>query len=210
MMHISEGVLSTPVTVCGWTVAGAAACWCARRITEDKMPRTAVLTACFFTASLIHVPLSFASVPTSVHLVLNGLCGIILGGAAFPAILVGLFLQAVLFGHGGLTSLGVNACCIGVPALFVGWTFRFWRDRSWAEKTGGMLVGGFMAGGLPVLLSGLLVMTAVWFSGDRSRTMADLAGWIVVPYIGVAIIEGCVTAWILVFLRKVEPKFLCP
>ena len=74
-----------------------------------------MLSAVFFVASLVHIPIG----PTSVHPLLNGLMGIVLGWAAVPAILVALLLQAVFFGFGGITVLGVNVVNMAVPALVV-------------------------------------------------------------------------------------------
>src|SRR5207249_3719500 len=61
--------------------------------------------------------------PTSVHLLLNGLVGVILGRYAGVAIPVGLFLQALLIGHGGLDALGVNTCILAGPAVLGGLLF---------------------------------------------------------------------------------------
>ena len=97
-MHISEGVLSPPVLVAGAALTAAGVAMGLRKMDNEKIPRVAVLTAAFFVASLIRVPLG----PSSVHLILNGLLGLVLGWAAFPAILVGLALQAILFQFGGL------------------------------------------------------------------------------------------------------------
>ena len=71
------------------------------------------MAAAFFVATLIHVKVG----PTSVHLLLNGLVGVILGRRAPLAIAVGLFLQAALLGHGGFLPLGVNTCVMSLPAL---------------------------------------------------------------------------------------------
>ena len=48
----------------------------------------------------------------------------VLGWRAGLAIPVGLFLQAVLLGHGGISTLGVNACVMTLPALAAGGLFR--------------------------------------------------------------------------------------
>ncbi len=71
----------------------------------------AVLSSVFFIASLIHVPVG----PSAAHLILNGVCGLLLGWMAFPAILVGLALHALLFQFGGLTTLGVNTFNMAFP-----------------------------------------------------------------------------------------------
>ncbi|MBX9582399.1 MAG: energy-coupling factor ABC transporter permease, partial [Gemmataceae bacterium] len=120
-VHIANGVLSNP-----WWVGGYAgmvllllpAVW---RLREDEIPRIGVLSAAFFVASSAHVPLP---VPVSVHLILNGLVGVVLGRRAMLAVVVGLVLQALLIGHGGLDSLGVNACVVGLPAAAAGWLYR--------------------------------------------------------------------------------------
>ena len=103
-MHISEGVLSGPVLLSGAALAAAGTAIGLKKLDYDQIAKAGMLSGAFFVASLIHVPLG----PTSVHLIMNGLVGLLLGWAAFPAILVALALQAVFFQFGGITSLGVN------------------------------------------------------------------------------------------------------
>src|ERR671937_1674740 len=112
-VHISDGVLAWPWWVGGFALAAVLALAAAYRVRDEEVPRIALLTAAFFVASLIHVRAG----PTSVHLVLNGLVGVLLGRRAALAIPVGLFLQAALLGHGGFTSLGINSCVMVLPAL---------------------------------------------------------------------------------------------
>ena len=104
-MHISDGVLSAPVLISGFVGTAAITAATIRKMDLEEIPKISVITAVFFVASLIKIPAG----PTSVHLILNGLVGVILGWRAFPAILLGLILQALLFGHGGVTAIGVNA-----------------------------------------------------------------------------------------------------
>src|SRR5258708_7933272 len=105
-VHIAGGVLSWPTLAAGFVLVGLLAVVAAWRIREDEIPRVALLTAAFFVASSIHVKLG----PTSVHLLLNGLVGAILGRRAPLAILVGVTLQALLIPHGDISTIGVNAC----------------------------------------------------------------------------------------------------
>src|SRR5262245_34509314 len=117
-VHISDGALSAPWLAAGWVVLGVllvAAMW---RIREEDVPRIGLLTAAFFVGSSIHIKL--AVLPTSVHLILNGLVGVVLGRRAPIAVTVGLLLQYLLVAHGGLTTLGLNACIVGVPAVLAG------------------------------------------------------------------------------------------
>ena len=70
-----------------------------------NLPKVAVVTSSFFVASLVHLPLG----PTSVHLLLPGIVGALLGPAAFLSITIGLFLQSILFQFGGLRGGSVRS-----------------------------------------------------------------------------------------------------
>ena len=119
-VHISDGVLKPAWLAAGFAGAGLLYWFGARRIREEEIPRIALLTAVFFVVTTIHVKVA----TTTVHLLGNGLVGVILGGRASLAILVGLLLQAVMLGHGGLQALGVNCCVIALPALGACGAFR--------------------------------------------------------------------------------------
>ena len=93
-VHVSDGVLAWPWLVGGFVVAGLLSMLAAYRVRDEEIPRIALMTAAFFVASLIHVKLG----PTSVHLLLNGLLGVVLGRRAPLAVLVGVGLQAFLLG----------------------------------------------------------------------------------------------------------------
>ena len=118
-VHISDGVLTWPWLVGGFVLAGLLVAAAMVRVRDEEIPRIALMTAAFFVASLIHVSIG----PTSVHLLLNGLLGVIVGRRAPLAVLLGLTLQAVLFGHGGFTTIGVNTCVMALPALGAAWLF---------------------------------------------------------------------------------------
>src|SRR5262249_2936782 len=128
-VHISDGVLSWPVLAAGWALAGLLALLAARRIADEDLPRIALLTAAFFVASSIHVKLG----PTSVHLLLVGLVGVVLGRRAPLAILIGVTLQAALIPHGGFSTIGVNTCTEALPALLAGWLFSALHPYPWAR-----------------------------------------------------------------------------
>ena len=197
-MHISEGVLSAPVLVAGAALTAGGVAIGLKKMVTDQVPAVALLSSAFFVASLIHVPLG----PASVHLVLNGLTGLLLGWIAFPAILVGLALQAVFFQFGGLTSLGVNTFNMAFPAVVVHYLFTPLArsaNRTW------VFAGSAIAGALAILLSGLLIGFSLVFTGEPFWEVAQLA---VVAHIPVMIIEGLLTGFCVLFLQKVKPELL--
>jgi cobalt/nickel transport system permease protein len=194
-MHISEGVLSMPVLAAGAAIAAAAVGIGLRRLPDERIPLAGLLCALFFVASLIHVPVGVSS----VHLVLNGLCGVLLGWAAFPVIAAALLLQAVLFGFGGLTTLGVNVLVMGVPAVAVGLLFHAGLPRSGALR-------GALAGGGAVLLGVLLMVCALWLSNGRAYL--PLMATVLTVHLPVVLIEAAVTGSIVASLARVRPSLL--
>ncbi|NQT17354.1 MAG: cobalt transporter CbiM [Planctomycetes bacterium] len=202
-MHIHEVVLAgSPqgILVLSVGAAGAVAGTALglRRIDYERVPRVAMLSAAFFVVSVVQVQLG----PASVHLVLNGLVGLILGWAAFPALLIALLLQAVLFSEGGLFSLGLNTLNMALPAVVCHYLFRRpvqWRNGALAFSA------GMAAGGLGVLLAALLTAAALWISGETFRFFA---GAVLAVNAALAVVEGLVTASVAMFLRKVRPELL--
>ena len=120
MAHIPDGVLSPPVLVGGALVSVGLLAVALRRLDYEHLPQAAVLSAAFFVSSLINIPLG----PGSVHLLLNGLMGLLLGWTAVPALFVALLLQAAFFGFGGVVVIGVNTANIALPALVCALTLR--------------------------------------------------------------------------------------
>ena len=197
-MHIADGVLSAPVLIGGGVVAAGGTAVGLKKMDMDKIPRVAVLTAAFFVASLIHIPLG----PTNLHLILNGLVGLLLGWTCFPAILIGLLLQSLIFGFGGLTVLGVNTVNMAIPAIIVYLAFnRFIRGNRRIIS----IICAALAGVFGVLLASLLTAFSLVFSGEEYINIAKI---VVVGHIPLMAVEGVVNVAIIMLLRKVKPEVL--
>ncbi len=197
-MHISEGVLSAPVLISGAAMAAAGVGIGMKKLDYDRIPQVAVLSSAFFVASLVHVPIG----PSSVHLILNGLLGLLLGWTAFPAILIALFLQAVLFQFGGITTLGVNTVTMAFPAVFC---FLVFRAGVMSERSSVSLFFSFLCGAASVLLAGILVAIALMSTGKSFSAAGKL---IVAAHLPVMAIEGVITMLCVRFLKKVKPEVL--
>jgi cobalt/nickel transport system permease protein len=199
-MHIADGVLSTQVMVAANVVAAGGVAGCLRRIDYERVPRIGVLAAVFFMASFIHVNIG----PSSVHLLLNGLLGLLLGWAALPALAVALFLQTILLGFGGMSALGANILGMGMPALAVGLAFSK-RCRS-AETPRQAMVWGALAGGVSVLLTCACLALLLHLSNPQAYAAAVKA--LVLAHVPVAVAEAIVVGAAVAFLHKVRPDLL--
>jgi cobalt/nickel transport system permease protein len=198
-MHISEGVLN-PGILGGTAVIAATFVGAGLRHMDGKdIPSAGILSAAFFVASLVHVPAG----PVSVHLVLNGLLGMILGIRAFPSILVALFLQSLMFQFGGLTTLGANTLNMAFPAWFCGLVLGRAAKPSAGVKT--VAAAGFLCGFLSVMLTGIMVGTTLFLNGGAFETAAKA---IMIAHTPVMVIEGILTSSCLVFIWRVKPEML--
>jgi cobalt/nickel transport system permease protein len=210
-MHIPDGLLPSSVYISGYAITGGVTWYSLRQISKKSNPQTQIpqaslLTAAFFVSSLIHIPIP----PTSIHFVLNGLMGIVLGYYAFPAILIGLFFQAVMFGHGGIAALGINAAMMGIPALLASSIFRFSNPLERKQKawTG---IFAFVAGSGAIALSASIftlvtlatISDSLDVQAERTITLLALGGY------GIqALLEGVFTVMVVSFLLRVKPELL--
>ena len=198
-MHISEGVLSPSILIAGAALTTAGVAVGLKNVRHQDIPKVGILSAAFFVSSLVHVPVG----PASVHLVLNGLLGLMLGWRAFPAILVGLALQGLLFQYGGITTLGLNTVNMAVPAVLCFYLFG-WGVQG-VSRTTKIMVTAFACGSCAILFSGIMVGFSLVFTGEAFWPAAKV---VIAAHFPVMIIEGMLTAACVVFIKKVKPELL--
>jgi cobalt/nickel transport system permease protein len=198
-MHISEGVLSPAVLASGAALAVAGTAIGLRRLDYDRLMTVAILASVFFVGSLIHVPIGV----TSVHLILNGLLGVLLGWAAFPAILAALALQALFFQYGGLTILGVNTFTMAFSGVLAGYCCKGLVSL-WPNRTG-FRTAAFCGGALGVALAGIFTALALAFTDEGFTTAAQL---LLLAHVPVMLAEGLITMFTVCFIARVRPEML--
>jgi len=198
-MHISEGVLSSAILTGGAALTAIGVGIGLKSIDYEEIPYIGILTAGFFVASLIHLPIG----PASVHLILNGMLGVILGWKAFPSILIGLTLQALLFQFGGITTLGINTLNMALPAVICYYLFGWGVKKSSSRLI--FIITAFASGCCAVLFAAILVGFSLYLNGEAFLPAAKL---LVAAHLPVMLIEGILTATCALFLRKVRPELL--
>ena len=198
-MHISEGVLSPAILIGGAAATATGVTVGLKNLDYNEIPTLGILSAAFFVATLIHVPVG----PVSAHLILNGMVGLLLGWKAFPVILIGTALQALLFQYGGITTLGVNTLNMSLPAIICyylfGWGIKLDSRRSV------VIITAFCSGFFAVLISGSLVGFSLYLTGEAFLPVAKL---IVSAHLPVMLIEGVLTAACVLFLKKLRQELL--
>lgn len=195
-MHISDGIISIEVAIVSAVVTLAFCVYSFKNLTNEKIALVASMSALFFVTSFIHIPFGV----TQIHLMLIGFIGIFLGSLAFISIAIALILQALLLGFGGISSLGANILVMALPAYLVYLIFKLEILKKLNEK-----VKFFLVGFLGVFISSLLLFTVLVFSKDEYLAVAYS---IIAVNIPTMILEGIVTMFLLLYIKKSMPKLL--
>ncbi|MGA0540990.1 cobalt transporter CbiM [Neotabrizicola sp. VNH66] len=195
MAHIQDGVLSAPVLAGGAVLTVALCAWSMRGASDRAVTRAAVLGSVFFAGSMLAIPVG----PSSVHLMFAGLMGLIIGPLAVPAVLAALVLQLVLFGFGGVTTLGVNAFNIAMPGVLAGMVLAGPVRRA---GPGGAAVLAGLGAGLAVLGTAGLVALSLALSESAYLPAARV---LALTYLPLALIEAAVAAAAVGYLHRAHP-----
>jgi cobalt/nickel transport system permease protein len=201
MVHISDGIIAPWLMGTGWVVSAGLLAFGLSKMKMEDIPKLSVITAAVFVASLIH----FQVGPTSVHLVLNGFAGVTLGILSFPCMVVSIIMQVFLFQHGGVTTIGINALNMGVPALIAFLIFRAGMGLNLNLQRKEVLFGT-IAGGIAVTLSVTMLAVELLITGSE---FTEVTTFIVFAHIPVIIIEAIFTGVMAGFFAKVKPEMLC-
>ena len=199
-MHLSEGVLHTPVLLAGVALAVVGVAVGLRRLESERLPLTALFAAAFFVAGTIHVPVGIGS----VHLILNGMAGLFLGWAVFPAFLIALLLQVLFFSFGGFAVLGVNLCVMALPAVAAHYVFRGYLKPGMgpmAKLFAGLGAGIIGVGGAGVLASLVLAL-------DGGKHYQDLIALLLLSHLPVFVLDGIISYGVISLLSKMYPSAL--
>ncbi len=199
-MHLSEGVLHTPILLAGAVLAVAGIAVGLRRLESERLPLTALFAAAFFVAGTIHVPVGIGS----VHLILNGMAGLFLGWAVFPAFLIALLLQVIFFSFGGFAVLGVNLCVMATPAVIVHYLFRSRLQPHMTLKD--RLLVGIGAGVIGVGGAGALASFVLMLDGGKSYL--NLVWLLLVSHIPVFILDSIISVGVITLLGKMYPEVM--
>lgn len=199
-MHLSEGVLHTPVLLAGVVFAVVGVAVGLRRLESERLPLTALFAAAFFVAGTIHVPVGIGS----VHLILNGMAGLFLGWAVFPAFLIALLLQVLFFSFGGFAVLGVNLCVMALPAVAAHYVLRGYLKPDMgpmAKLFAGLGAGIIGVGGAGVLASLVLAL-------DGEKHYQDLIALLLLSHLPVFVLDGIISYGVISLLSKMYPSAL--
>lgn len=117
--------------------------WAKNNLDEKRIPLMAVLAAGIFAIMSMNMPIPFG---TSGHMVGGTLIAIVFMApeACVLVFFVVLLIQALLFGDGGITTLGANVLNMGIIGGFVG-LYTFKGLKNFIGKYPAIGVGAWLA-----------------------------------------------------------------
>lgn len=200
MVHISDGVLDPWLLKSGWAITAVILAYTLSKMEIEDVPKLSVITAAVFVASLIHISVG----PTSVHFILNGFAGVMLGILAFPCIFVAIAFQYVLFQHGGFTTIGINTVNMGVPALIAYLIFKTGTKLDIRPETRNKAsLFGAIAGGVAVVLALVFLAAELITTGEEFYETTVL---VVGTHVPIIVIEAIFTGVLVGFIATVKPE----
>jgi len=204
-MHIPDAFIPIPQGIVYWIIALVfvvlALKWAKNEMNEEKLPLVAVLAAGIFALQSFNLPVSMG---TSGHLVGGALAAIVLGSpfAAIFILTMVLIVQGVLFGDGGITTMGANIINMGVIGGFVG----FYTFKGLMGMTKNMPAAGFAAAWLACLIPSLACAVEMFIAGTFPLREGLIAMGLYHAIIGV--IEGIVTVAAIYLITTVRPDLV--
>ncbi len=147
-MHIPDGVLPLWIVLAGWIVTSLILSFCIRRVSSLDIKRKIPLIG--IVSALMIVGMTLEIVPIAYHVNLSIIAGILLGPAlAFISVFM-VDLIIAMFGHGGITVVGLNTIVIGAEAVLGYYLFLMFRaligkdSVGWASSLA-VIVGLFLS-----------------------------------------------------------------
>ena len=140
-MHIPDGYLTTTVSVAAFAIVIVFWIISFRKIklAEQQVPMMGLLTALFFAAMFANYPVLFG---TTAHLLGAAVIGLIIGPfAGCISMTIILVLQALLFGDGGITTLGANVLNMAVIGVFIPCALFYIFNKAAKPKSRGSILG---------------------------------------------------------------------
>ena len=143
-----------------------------------------------------------------VHLNLTGLVGVLAGPLLGPLVTVVVNVFSAALGHGAVGLLGANTLVNATEALVAFYAFRALVRANWSAFPAGATAAtlGLAAGAF--LMGGIVVASGVNGSALPRADLALAVSGMVAVNLGVAVLEGVLTGFVVQFLATVRPDLV--
>jgi cobalt/nickel transport system permease protein len=210
-MHMADALISPVVGGAMWAATAGLAAYSAKKVQNDlddrKIPLMGVLGAFVFAAQMINF--TIPGTGSSGHLGGGLLLAILLGPqAAFLTIASILTIQALFFADGGILALGCNIFNMGFLACFLAYPLIYKPVTGSTPSQSRLFIGSVLAAVIGLQLGAFGVVLETLFSGISELPFNTFVLLMQPIHLAIGLVEGLVTAAIVIFIRKESPEIL--
>jgi cobalt/nickel transport system permease protein len=208
-MHMADALLSPAVGGTMWIVSASLLAYSSSRLKESlddrRVPLMGVLAAFVFAAQMINF--SIPGTGSSGHLGGGLILAVLLGPhAAFLSIASVLAVQALFFADGGLLALGCNIFNLGFFPCFLAYPLLYKPLAGETPSRGRLVTASVIAAVAGLQLGAFGVVMETVASGISELPFSSFVLLMQPIHLAIGLVEGVVTALLLVFLHKARPE----
>lgn len=210
-MHMADALISPTVAGTMYACSAAAAGYSIRKVRLEadpkKVPVMGVMGAFVFAAQMINF--TIPGTGSSGHLCGGMLLTALLGPyAAFLTMIGVLLIQCLMFADGGLLALGCNVWNMAFYGCFIGY-FLIWRPMTNQNISRGRIIAGSIIGSMLSLQMGAFSVTIeTLLSGITDLPFSVFVATMQPIHLAIGMVEGFITAAVLVFVYESRPEML--
>jgi cobalt/nickel transport system permease protein len=209
-VHIPDGFLSGEAAALGTAVGAVGLAVClrgaARTGRERDLPLAGLAAAFFIVGDAPMLPVGLG---TQGHLLGGALAvallGPWLGGLTIAVVCI---VQALLFGDGGITTLGLTITNLALVPAFVGYPLLLALRRMLPQSPRGLASACGVTAAVCVLLAAAIFVAEVTLGAAVAIDRGAIAVTTLGAYAVIAMIEGVLTAFIVGGLLAVRPDLV--
>lgn len=210
-MHMSDALLSPAVGISFWAATlgtiGFASKKLKENLDEKLVPLMGVLGAFIFAAQMINF--TIPGTGSSGHIGGGMLLAIILGPyAAFLAMASVLTIQSLFFADGGILALGCNIWNLGVYPSFIAYPLIYKPLTKNNKSNRRILSASLLSAVVSLQFGAFSVVIQTMLSGKSELPFGTFLLFMQPIHLGIGILEGCVTAGVISYVRRVRPEIL--
>lgn len=210
-MHMADALLTPAVAGTMYVCSAAAAGYSIRKIRREEhdgqIPVMGVMGAFVFAAQMINF--TIPGTGSSGHLCGGMLLSSVLGPVTGFLTMIGVLLvQCLLFADGGLLALGANIWNMAFYGCFLGGMviWRFMTGKKLSKR--GIVAASLTGSVLALQLGAFSVTLETLASGVTELPFTVFLAAMQPVHLVIGLIEGGITAVVLVFIYEVRPELL--
>jgi cobalt/nickel transport system permease protein len=208
-MHMADALLSPTVGGTMWAASAGLLAYSSSRLKSSlddrRVPLMGVLAAFVFAAQMINF--SIPGTGSSGHLGGGLILAVLLGPhAAFLSIASVLAVQALFFADGGLLALGCNIFNLGFFPCFLAYPLIYKPLAGEAPNKTKLMTASIIAATVGLQLGAFGVVLETVASGISELPFNSFVLLMLPIHLAIGLVEGIVTAMLLVFLHKARPE----